>query len=409
MRIFHTSDWHLGQQFFGHAREYEHQQFLDWLLQRLVAEQPDVLLVAGDIFDTANPPIEAQSLLYRFLTGLHRQCPRLQVILIAGNHDSGARIELPQPLLAALNVHSIGRVSLQAGQVDLERLLIPIQRDGQRLGWCLAVPYLRPAEVTRNGQEAMAAYAALYRQLIGEAQARQQDSEPLVLVTHAHVRGGVVSAQSERNLIVGAVEAIPLEWFAGVDYVALGHLHKAHPVGQPHIRYSGSPLPLSMAEQPYRHQVLDVQLQPGRPAQVQSHEIPRAIALHRLGHDRPCALDDILQACAQLPEDPRPVSQFDWLEITIALQGPAPADLRQQLQQALAQKSVRLLRYQLCQQGQARGPDTAAVLGEMPTPEQLFMHLWQRTYPEASPAQTQTVVEDFALLLEQVRHTENTP
>lgn len=66
MRIFHTSDWHLGQQFFGHAREYEHQQFLDWLLQRLVAEQPDALLVAGDIFDTANPPIEAQSLLYRF-------------------------------------------------------------------------------------------------------------------------------------------------------------------------------------------------------------------------------------------------------------------------------------------------------------------------------------------------------
>lgn len=400
LRLFHTSDWHLGQQFFGHGREFEHQAFLDWLLQRCAQEQPDLLVIAGDVFDTANPPIEAQSMLYRFLIGLHGQCPEMQVVMIAGNHDSGHRIELPQPLLEALHVHAVGRVLYREGEMDLDRLLIPVQRKGQRLGWCLALPYLRPAEVTRHGLSPMQAYEQLYHQVLEAAQ-RQCGGEPLVLVHHAHVQGGSVSEHSERNLIIGAVEAIPLAWLQGADYVALGHLHKAHPLGQPQVRYSGSPLPLSMAEQSYVHQVLDVRVQPGQPVEVHRLDIPRPLAMHRLGDREPCGLEQIITACAQLPALDLPVAQHDWLDITLTLSGPPPADLRQQLQHALAGKSVRLVRYQIRSALASRdAQSSASVLGELPTPKDLFLQLWQRAYPDSDPTHNPQIEQDFDQLIE---------
>ena len=91
MRLLHTSDWHLGQNFFGFSRHYEHQQFLDWLLLTLVEQQIDVLLIAGDVFDTANAPASAQQQLYQFLCAAKLNTPHLQVVIIAGNHDSPTR------------------------------------------------------------------------------------------------------------------------------------------------------------------------------------------------------------------------------------------------------------------------------------------------------------------------------
>ncbi|MCP1367743.1 exonuclease subunit SbcD, partial [Halomonas sp. BBD48] len=99
MKLIHTSDWHLGQTFHGQERHYEHQRFLDWLLDTLEARRPDALLVAGDIFDVVNPSLRAQEQLYNFIVAVHERLPRLTLVMIAGNHDSGARIELPAALL----------------------------------------------------------------------------------------------------------------------------------------------------------------------------------------------------------------------------------------------------------------------------------------------------------------------
>ncbi len=127
MRLIHTSDWHLGQTLHGQDRDYEHAQFLAWLLDQLVDHRVDALLIAGDVFDTVNPPLRAQECLYDFIVRAHERLPQLDIVMIAGNHDSGGRIELPAPLMKRLNAHAVGRISwIEDGQLDHQRLLVPL-------------------------------------------------------------------------------------------------------------------------------------------------------------------------------------------------------------------------------------------------------------------------------------------
>src|SRR5699024_3047375 len=150
MKIVHTADWHLGQTFHGQERHAEHRAFLDWLLDTLASQEADALLVAGDIFDVVNPSLRAQELLVDFIVSAHERLPQLDIVLIAGNHDSGNRIELPAPLMRRLRTHALGRVCwLDDGSLDTERLLVPLSdASGAIRAWCLALPFLRPAEVT---------------------------------------------------------------------------------------------------------------------------------------------------------------------------------------------------------------------------------------------------------------------
>ena len=266
MRLIHTSDWHLGQTLHGQDRDFEHAAFLAWLLDTLVEQRADALLIAGDVFDTVNPPLRAQERLYDFIVSAHQRLPQLDIVMIAGNHDSGARIELPAPLLRRLNAHALGRVSwLGDGELDSARLLLPLHRAGGEIGaWCLALPFLRPAEVTGGGlgDDYLAGIARVHQQLIAAAEARRRADQALVAISHAHLAGTAVSEDSERNIVIGNAEALPASLFPeSVAYVALGHLHKPQQVaGQTRLRYSGAPLPLSFAEVNYPHQVLLVEL-----------------------------------------------------------------------------------------------------------------------------------------------------
>src|SRR5687767_10085975 len=110
MRLLHTSDWHLGQNLHNYDRAYEHQCFLDWLVDTLADERIDALLIAGDVFDNANPAASAYRQLYRFLQRARARVPHLQVVVIAGNHDSPGRLEAPTPLLEAHGTVVIGNV-----------------------------------------------------------------------------------------------------------------------------------------------------------------------------------------------------------------------------------------------------------------------------------------------------------
>ena len=142
MKIIHTADWHIGQTFFGYDRFQEHQYFLDWLTDQITTQQIDVLLISGDIFDVANPSAQAQRQFYRFLRRVTEQNPGLQIILIAGNHDSASRLETPIPLLEEMNIQIRGTVRKRAdGTIDTEELIIELKdRSGKRQGWSLAVP-----------------------------------------------------------------------------------------------------------------------------------------------------------------------------------------------------------------------------------------------------------------------------
>ncbi|MGE8561074.1 MAG: exonuclease subunit SbcD, partial [Acinetobacter sp.] len=291
VHFFHTSDWHLGQFFYNHSRQYEHEQFLTWLLEQIKQKQPNALLIAGDIFDVINPASAAQKQLYQFLADAHVLAPHMQTLMIAGNHDSGYRIEQVEPLLEKYNARTVGVIRWKEDKtLDLDRLLLPIYDLNKKVvAWCLSLPFLRAAEITgfnehtTNSQNAI---GYLHQQLISEAKKRKTDDQALILMSHAHMQGGETS-DSERPIIIGNEEALSTALFDDViDYVALGHLHKPQKVQHPHIRYSGSPIPLSFSEINYKHQVVEVKIEPSKADetafQFEALPIPRSIQLHRI-------------------------------------------------------------------------------------------------------------------------------
>ncbi|NWB58063.1 MULTISPECIES: exonuclease SbcCD subunit D C-terminal domain-containing protein [unclassified Pseudomonas] len=413
MRLFHTSDWHLGQNLHGQERDFEHTCFLDWLLGQLGLHRPDVLLIAGDIFDTVNPPLKAQERLYDFIISAHEQNPALTIVMIAGNHDSGSRIELPAPLMRRLRTHALGRVLwLDDGQLDVERLLIPLPgADGEIAGWCLALPFLRPAEVTgaQLGDDYLRGIGQVHEWLIAAANAKRQPGQALVAISHAHMAGGSVSEDSERSLIIGNAEALPASLFdATVSYVALGHLHKPQRVnGEERIRYCGSPIPLSFSEIGYQHQILDVQLDGEILVSVESRLIPRSVNLQRL---EAAPLADILKQLADLPDIDllAETQRQPWLEVRVRLDEPQP-DLRQQVENALQGKAVRLVRIAAEYAGNGGREDSQEdrlIELDQLTPQELFSRAWQESYGSEVDEQT---LKDFAVLLQEVQQEGEQP
>ncbi|MFL6534900.1 MAG: exonuclease SbcCD subunit D C-terminal domain-containing protein [Pseudomonas sp.] len=414
MRLFHTSDWHLGQNLHGQDRDFEHACFLDWLLRQLASEKPDVLLIAGDIFDTVNPPVKAQERLYDFIVSAHEQNANLTIVMIAGNHDSGSRIELPAPLMRRLRTHALGRVLwLDDGQLDVERLLLPLpDAKGKVRAWCLALPFLRPAEVTgaQLGDDYLRGIGQVHEWLIAAAHAKRKKGQALIAVSHAHMAGGSVSEDSERSLIIGNAEALPASLFGpSITYVALGHLHKPQKVNrETRIRYSGSPIPLSFSEIGYQHQILDITLDGEKLLNVEPRLIPRAVNLQRLG---PAPLADVLVQLKDLPDIDllADVQRQPWLEVRVRLDEPQP-DLRQQVETALQGKAVRLVRIaaEYAGSGATAGAEEGAALIELDqlSPQDLFSRAWQDTYGSEVDEQT---LKDFAVLLQDVQMESEQP
>ncbi|EPJ80715.1 exonuclease SbcCD subunit D C-terminal domain-containing protein [Pseudomonas sp. CFII68] len=414
MRLFHTSDWHLGQNLHGQERDFEHACFLDWLLRQLTHEKPDVLLIAGDIFDTVNPPVKAQERLYDFIVSAHEQNANLTIVMIAGNHDSGSRIELPAPLMRRLRTHALGRVLwLDDGQLDVERLLLPLpDAKGKVKAWCLALPFLRPAEVTgaQLGDDYLRGIGQVHEWLIAAANSKRKKGQALIAISHAHMAGGSVSEDSERSLIIGNAEALPASLFGpSISYVALGHLHKPQKVnGEERIRYSGSPIPLSFSEIGYQHQILDITLDGEALVKVEPRLIPRAVNLQRLG---PAPLADLLVQLKELPDIDllADVQRQPWLEVRVRLDEPQP-DLRHQVETALQGKAVRLVRIgaEYAGNGGAGSADDGSALVELDqlSPQELFSRAWQDTYGNEVDEQT---LKDFSVLLQDVQMESEQP
>jgi exonuclease SbcD len=402
VHFFHTSDWHLGQFFHNQPRHYEHQQFLTWLTQQIRDKQPDALLIAGDVFDVINPSAQAQKQLYQFLADIHQVAPAMQTLLIAGNHDSGYRIEQVEPLLAKYNAKAVGILQKdEHGQLDLKHLLVPIYNAEQKLlAWCVALPFLRPAEITSLPdlpQDSQAAIAHLHQTIIHAAKQQLGPDQALILMSHAHLQGAT-SSDSERPIIIGNEEALSVEIFdPQIDYVALGHLHKPQQVSQPHIRYCGSPIPLSFSEINYRHQIVEVHIDPqlAQPSRFrfQPLYIPRAIALHRLKGE----LQQVLHELAQL--DATEIAEFeqrDYLSIEYYSETPPPPNLRQQFEQHMPANRYRLLQFSRSYQAdRSRPAQPTTQTREAPSPRQLFLSLWQQQGYQADAA----VEQDFLSLL----------
>jgi exonuclease SbcD len=407
LRFIHTSDWHLGQTLHHFERGAEHQHFLDWLINTLEAEQAEGLLICGDIFDNANPSAASQKQLYRFLQQAKQRLPQLNILLIAGNHDSPGRLEAPAPLLASLDASVIGFVPRHPdGSIDIARLVVPLKnRAGEVAAWCLAIPFLRPGDVPRvecdgEADPYMAGIALLYRQVLDHALTLRQPGQAIIALGHCHMVGGDVSEDSERRIVIGGTEALSAGIFdPAIAYAALGHLHLAQRVAkQDHLRYCGSPLPMSFAEIGYPHQVLRVDLDGERVAAITALPIPRAVELLRIPK-QPAALAEVLTALAALDlpatDD---LQQMPYLEVRVRLDAPEPG-LRATIEAALAGKPVRLARIDTSMAA-ARSPGAPALsVDELDRlqPEDIFNRLYRSKYDTDTPASLQTAFAELLL------------
>lgn len=349
LKIIHTADWHLGQSFFGYDRDVEHQVFLDWLLTVLTEKQIDVLLIAGDVFDVANPSAGAQRMFYHFLKEANRLQPHLQIVVIAGNHDSAVRLEAPNPLLEELNTRIIGLVNRkESGEIDFDSLIVPLKnQEGEEEALCLAVPFLRQGDYPRseeNHDSYVAGVSRMYQQIYAYVKEKRSANEAVIALGHLHATGAKLSEddRSER-VIMGGLESVAVDAFAeGLAYTALGHIHKAQRVGgKENVRYSGSPLPMSFSEKNYCHQVVEVQIEDGKTTQIEPIEIPRLVDLLRVP-EKPQVPEEVLKCLAEFPEsvDQSPET-WPFIEVRVLLTEPDPG-FRHRVEEVLKEKAVRL-------------------------------------------------------------------
>lgn len=392
IRILHTADWHLGQTFFGYDRTQEHEHFLDWLAGVLTKNKIDVLIVAGDVFDVSNPSAASQRMFYRFIHRVTTENPRLQLVVVAGNHDSAARLESPLPLLQEMRTEIKGIVRKQNGKIDYEHLLVELKNAaGEVEALCLAVPFLRQGDypvVETEGNPYAEGVKELYARLLKYALKKRTDGQALVAVGHLLATGSEIAEKdhSER-IIIGGLESVSPESFPEqIVYTALGHIHKAQRVsGRENIRYAGSPLPMSFAEKHYHHGVVKVTLDEGWAVEIEKLEYTPLVRLLSIPATEAAAPDEVLDELRglELPED----EPMPYLEVKVKLSEPEPM-LRQQVEEILEGKPVRLARivsfYRQAAEGSGEEETLTAGLQEM-NPLQIVKATFENSYQTEMP------------------------
>lgn len=348
IRILHTADWHLGQTFFGYDRTEEHEVFLNWLAEEIRQKEIDALIIAGDVFDVSNPSAASQSMYYQFIYRVTAENPYLQIVIVAGNHDSAARLEAPLPLLQAMRTEVRGVVrKLEGGEIDYDHLTVELKnRQGEVELLCMAVPFLRQGDypaVQTEGNPYAEGVRELYAQLLQRLWKRRTENQAILAIGHLQATGSEIAEKdySERT-VIGGLECVSPEAFSEqIAYTALGHIHKAQRVsGRENVRYAGSPIPMSFAEKHYHHGVVMVTFDGGCAVDIERLECPKLIPLMSVPNGEPVSPEAILKALKELPETE---AVAPYLEVKVLLEEPEPM-LRQEIEEALADKNYRLAR-----------------------------------------------------------------
>ncbi len=281
MKLLHTSDWHLGRTLYSKKeRQEEHKAFLDWLLKTIHEENIDLLLIAGDVFDTASPSSYSQKTYYDFLIQV-RNSGCKQVIIVGGNHDSPSFLNAPKEILSALNVTVIGNVG---AQIDNEIVVVKDAENEPALIVC-AVPFLRERDISRFAEGETYADRSKrinenikkhYEEIAALAQQIKEKSGkkiPIIATGHLSVSGGKRDADDGvRETYIGNIEAIGSDIFPETfDYIALGHYHIACKIKE-HIRYCGSPIPMGFGEAKQKKVVYIVDF--NKEMTIENKEIP---------------------------------------------------------------------------------------------------------------------------------------
>jgi exonuclease SbcD len=333
LRVLHSSDWHLGRLLYGQKRYDEFAAFLDWMLAQIEQLNVEVLLIAGDLFDTTTPSNRAQALYYRFLHQVaHSRCRH--VVIIGGNHDSPSFLNAPAGLLKALDVHVVGA----ACDNPADEVVLLRAENGEPEAIICAVPYLRDRDIRQSEagesledkeRKLVQGIREHYAQVCAAAEQLRESLQvdvPLIGMGHLFAAGGkTLEGDGVRDLYVGSLAQVGVDAFpACLDYVALGHLHVPQAVsGCEQIRYSGSPLAMGFGEAKQQKSLCLIEFE-GRRPQLELIDIPCFQRLERIRGDQAqlsAALDKLARAQTSI-----------WLEVLYEGEQVA-ADLRDWLEQ----------------------------------------------------------------------------
>ena len=418
MRILHTSDWHLGVEYFQRTRSVEQAAFLEWLLATIEEKQVDTLVVAGDVFDSANPPAEALQLYYSFIARLTGAERATVAIVVGGNHDSPSRLDAPREVLTALRAHVVG--GYDAGRLDAARaepggMLIPVHDAAGHVHVVVAaVPYLHDWRLGVRGFDGSAdeqrqslheAFKGVYSRLADKA-AKEWPGLPLLATGHLTClarAGDMTSAEDAIPVDINRVGTLgamgPGVFDERFGYVALGHIHRGFTVDpERRVWYSGTPLQVGADERWDARRVLLVDVDE-RGVAVTSLPVPTTRRLLRLRGPA----DEVRQELAKIEWGAAELPPYVVVEATVAeldpglretLRGLAPegpggaatiVDVRTLLQRGAGTEGGSL---------QDRLPP-----GDSVTPEQAFLFAWQMKHGEQSLPGA-AVMQRFRSLLE---------
>lgn len=324
MKIIHTADWHLGDSFYGFDRIAEHQHFLDWLGNLLAEEHPDVLLLSGDVFDNANPSAQAEEQFYTFIDSVTATHQGIQIIITAGNHDSGRRLQAPASLLRSRGVEIRGIINHdEKGHPLTNDLMVPVRavNNPDEQAVVLAVPYIRPTDL-EFGKTRSDSVRAFFGELVKTARKTYGKAMPLVLMAHLYATGSeVVTNDHSERLVVGGEDCVDVDGLdRDVSYVALGHVHKAQQVGGEDrmVFYAGSPIPMSFSEKHYHHGVNKIILGPNGGIVMEQVEYTPMRQLLSFPDKGAASLTEIMKLIKQLPsKNKEDADLWPYLEIQL--------------------------------------------------------------------------------------------
>ncbi len=386
MRILHTADWHIGQRLHERSRLDEHEQFLDWLLETIQKREVELLLVSGDIFDTSLPSAESTNLYYRFLYRLFDETDAYAVIT-AGNHDSARHLEAPREFLEMGKIYVVGLAT------DPAKCVLPFPPNNPSV-MVAAVPYLSETELPHVSYETEIEKSERYRERLKsfytDCVSCMPEELPKILMGHLFVQGGKVT-DSERNIQIGGATAIHANDFPnGVDYVALGHLHRPQTIKDTDypIRYSGSPIPLRFNETGYRKVVyLLVLSDDGTLALDETIEIPIFKELCAVEGDESLVLSEAMTG--------------NWtgkyIQVKLKLSKPR-VGISDDIRQAFSERGGEVLSVEVEMPETTQGPVIS--VEEMERPEKIFAQFHRSKFDDKPP--DETLAQTFSELLQMV-------
>ena len=258
MKILHTSDWHLGHKLYNFDRKDEQLHFLRQIAKIVKDERPDVMIVSGDVFHVATPNIETQTMFVDELLNIHNQCDSMSIVVTAGNHDSYSRLEIDKNLWKRHNIYIIGNV-----YSSVEQHLINIKGKGI----IAAVPFCSERNFPQlNEDDSLDRQSLFFSELQKKADEINIDNLPIILSAHLAIKGCDIRGHNqEKNQlgeeIIGGIEYSDRKILGlSYDYIALGHIHHPQDIGDEHVRYCGTPMPITFNEE-YEHSVTIVEIE----------------------------------------------------------------------------------------------------------------------------------------------------